>query len=144
MNTATLVDLWEAQEEQRRLAVEARSDDHEVRAQAEAALLPLAERIASLQGVLWEDYSPAFTRCRDISHVWDVTEEVMDGEQYRRKLTCYRCNTTRSDVIAKSGELEARSYKHSRDYLMPRGMGGRYGKPFWRGISYLVASRRTH
>lgn len=145
MNASILVDLYEAQEEQRRALVVVRTGENQYeKDQAQRTLPALGVKIQGLQEQLWNSYTPSFVRCRDIGHVWDVTTETVENDVYRRLLTCYRCGTTRADDVNSSGDLDRRGYKHASDYLMPKGVGGAgTSKAFWRGISYLVASRKT-
>lgn len=145
MDAAKLVELWEAQEERRNAAaVSYMSTDPKEKAEANSLVERLDDRIAIMQESVWNDYSPRYVRCRDIGHVWEVTVERVDDQgHYVRTLTCYRCSTNRTDQVSKFGDLIGRSYQHSEDYLMPRGTGGvRYGKAFWRGLTYLVASKK--
>lgn len=145
MNASVLVDLYEAQQEQRNAATVARtSEDQGERDHAQSTVRDLESRIEGLQEQLWNGYTPQFVRCRDIGHVWDISSEAVDeAGVYTRQLTCYRCGTTRTDAVTRAGDIDKRAYKHARDYLMPKGIGSQnYGKSFWRGVSWLVASKK--
>jgi hypothetical protein len=145
VDAGKLIELWEAQEARRNaVQVSFMSDDPAEKAEAAEAVATLDNRIGAMQEDVWNTYSPKYVRCRDIGHVWDVSVERLDDNgHYIRTLTCYRCETNRVDQVSKLGDLLGRSYQHSPDYLMPRGAGGvRYGKSFWRGLTYLVASKR--
>lgn len=65
-----------------------------------------------------KDASYVFTACRTLGHSWHVlgVEWSPDNQSRVMRLTCERCFTTRTDVVAPSGRLDGRNYTHSPAY----------------------------
>jgi hypothetical protein len=144
LDAEQLLDLWDAIENRRAAtAAVANAADEQARREAESALETADSRVTQLQSSLWDSYPQPFVRCRDIGHVWDVKAESLTDNGYLvRELQCYRCQTTRRDEVNRYGELINRAYVHPADYIVKGGGGGRFGKPFWRGLTYMVVARR--
>jgi hypothetical protein len=62
---------------------------------------------------------PHYALCRDLAHVWDLTEVSMDGGHYLRHLTCSRCGTVRQQKINAYGELLQNKYQYPDHYTIP-------------------------
>lgn len=144
MQAEMLLDLWDAIENRRAAVVTvANAENDQAKQEAEAALEAADSRVTQLQSGLWDTYPQPFVRCRDIGHVWDVKVENLNEHGYLvRDLQCYRCTTSRRDEVNRYGELIDRRYTHPADYQVKGGGAGRFGKPFWRGLTYMVVARR--
>ncbi len=145
MEAEALLDLWDAIENRRAAVVAvANAPDEQTKQLAQAELEAADSRVTQLQSTLWDTYPQPFVRCRDVGHVWDVkTEALNEHGNLLRDLQCYRCTTTRRDEVNRYGELIGRHYVHPNDYVVKGGGGGgRFGKPFWRGLTYMVVARR--
>lgn len=144
MEAEQLLDLWDAIENRRAAVVAvANATGEDAKREAEAELERVDARVTQLQSQLWDTYPQPFVRCRDIGHVWDVKTEALNEAGYLvRELQCYRCTTTRHDEVSRYGDLIGRNYVHPAEYIVKGGGAGRYGKPFWRGLTYMVVARR--
>lgn len=145
MNVSTLVELYDAQEARRRaLAVIASNDSQEEKDQAQASLPGLEDQIDLLTLTFHGSYTGAFVNCRDLGHVWDKTDQHFgDDAILARTLTCYRCGTVKNEGVTSAGALKGRRYSYKAGYLIPPKTGGIYRKDFWRGITYMVATKRV-
>jgi hypothetical protein len=60
----------------------------------------------------------AFIQCRLWGHSWHPSGAiVVENGSVKIPLRCDRCDTKRTDVAAKSGDLEKRGYKTTKGYL---------------------------
>lgn len=141
MEAERLLDLWDALAARKAAYITVSESADDTKAEAENAAAAAEAHVNTLQSALWASYPQPFVRCRDVGHVWDVKDEMItETLTLSRELQCYRCTSRRHDEVNKAGEIVSRVYRHADDYLMPKGAGG-FGKPFWRGLTYMVVAR---
>lgn len=90
-------------------------------------------------------YDQNFVECRDMGHVWRRLDAHPDGDVLIRTLVCERCDTERHESFGRYGEIDTRRYHHQEGYLLPKGARSgdrtRYTASFWRGITFMQATR---
>jgi hypothetical protein len=106
------------------------------------ALRTIQKQVAVLQANVLTTYNSDYVRCRDMGHSWEIDSISLEGNEMTRHLLCARCDTKRYENVARTGDLLARSYKHSSEYLLPHAVTSqvRFTKAFWRGISYMQSA----
>lgn len=146
MDSDRLLELAQAVEESRQLEGQLLTATPAEARDLRRNIVRMRKAVTVLQRQLLTNYNESFVACRDVGHLWTLTSREMDGDMLKRALTCNRCGTERRESIDRFGDLDRRQYVHSSEYLIPMSVQGsdvRFTKAFWRGISYMTATREV-
>jgi hypothetical protein len=98
--------------------VNARRSDEQLKRLGEIEETNRRAGLAEIEKLAQKRTSPiSFVDCRIFGHAWESTEADRNPAiGWYVKLRCTRCNTVRSDIVNRFGQVERRRYEYPDNY----------------------------